>query len=312
MAQQEPAVVDKALDFMFGKEEGDDYQPDPKPVLEGEEADPEEEVASEEPDSTPEDSIELAEYELNGALYDVPPDIKAELEKARDYTQKTQKVASERKELEILRGQLESAHKQQEFVKSIQEEATQVQTLEWQIGQANQYLRENFDSLEDKEILKLRQQIDMAKEQRDGLTSKLSNKYQEFQQAQEQTHKELLDKSTAILRSKYKDWSTVEKEVEDYALSLGFTEDQVKIAKYDPKQIELVRKAQLYDRLQETKTAAVTKAKTAPPLKPKSRNPMPKEVGDKLNLRKKLKSQKASSQEKANALGGFLADRFNM
>lgn len=305
-------AVDKAVDFMFGKEEpeGDDYQPDPEPVQEGEESEPEE--AAEEPGGEVEADSELREYQIGDNVYDVPTEIFEELEKARDYTQKTQKVSSERKELEILRGTLESANKQQEFFKNIQEEATQVQTLDWQISQASEYLRQNFDSLNDKEILKLREQINMAKDQKDELTGKLNVKYQEFQQAQEQSHKELLDKSTAILRSKFKDWSKVESEVDEYAKSLGFTEDQIRIAKFDPKQIELVRKAQLYDRLQEGKTAAVKKVKTAPIIKPKSRNPMPKEVGDKLNLRKKLKSEKASNQDKADALGQHIAARFKM
>jgi len=137
----------------------------------------------------------------------------------------------------------------------------------------------------------------------------ITGKQAEHQQAQQQSHEELLKKGTEVLTQKIPNWGKESQEkLKDYAVSLGFSEAQVN-SLVDPIQVETLWKASQYDALQEGKTAAVKKVQTAPTIKPKSRNPMPKEVGDKLNLRKKMKSNQ-TNKAKANALGDHLANKF--
>ena len=284
---EETSVEDRIADAVLGPDEPEQEEQVEEPV----EAEAEE--TAEAPDEQEEESAEpeIFEIEINGNLYEVPKDIRDEIEKAQDYTKKTQSLSAERKEFETVRTRLEQAQKQYEFANSIAQEAAQVQTLDWQLQQGHQYLKDNFANLSDKEILQLRYQLDELKQQKDGVQQSLQAKYGEFQQAQEQTQKELLDKSTGVLRSKIPNWDKVQDEVMGFAKELGFTESEVNQALVDPRQMQIAHDAMKYRQLKTGKSAAVAKVEKA--IKPKSRDPMPDDVKKRLNLRKQIKTAKS-------------------
>ena len=80
----------------------------------------------------------------------------------------------------------------------------------------------------------------------------------------------------------------------------------------DPRQVEVLWKAKQYDDLLAGKAQAVKKVQAAPQVKAKSRTPMPKDVGDKLNLRKKLKNEKRDTFAKRKDMEDYMAKRFNI
>lgn len=312
MADEEVSIDDWAGNLVFGEEPREDVTEE---VID--EAEPVEEVeASEEVEDTEEveakeaDEPEFVEVEYDGTVYEVPPKLKDALMMQGDYTRKTQEVSAQRKAVEAEQALLKSERERYTFLESVQDDVAQMQQVEAAIPQWKQYLRENIDNLSATEIEKIRLQVDELETQKRAVQEGLKAKYDEFQQAQQQSQAELLEKSTEVLKGKFPDFNL--EAVEGYAKSLGFSDDQVALAKLDPKQMELVRKAMLYDRLQEGKGNAVAKLKGAPQIKQKSRNPMPKDVQDKLNLRKKLKSQNLSKSDKANLVGEDIAKRFGM
>jgi hypothetical protein len=307
MAEEQASVEDRIADH-FGV--GDD-EPEIEENDEPEGDEPEAEAPEGEEDESPEPvKPDIEEIEIDGELYEVPAKLKEAFLRQSDYTQKTQSLAAERKEAEVLRATVLQAQKQQEFVQSIQQEAGQLQMLDYQINQYREYMRANVDSLSGNELEKLRFHIEEAKLQKDELTGKLQNKWNEHQQAQQQSEKELLDKSTEVLRSKVSNWSEeTEKAITDYARQNGFTDDEVKYARFDPRQLVLAHKAMLYDKLQSGKAAAVKKAESAPPIKAKARNPMPENVKAKLNFKKQIKSAK-SDKDKARLIEADLERMF--
>lgn len=275
------------------EEEDEEYQPDPKPVPEGDES-------------------ELVEFEWDGQLIQAPVTIKEALMRQQDYTQKTQDIASQRKSIEVQLGEVEQKNRQFEFVQQIQPDILKAQQLEAQAEQAHQYLRDNIDDLSSTDIEKIRLAIEDARRERDDLVQSLTGKQQEFQQAQEQAQAELLKKGTEVLRSKIPNWNEdAQKAVREYALASGYTEAEISSV-VDPRQVETLWKASQYDALQQGKAAAVQKVQSAPTIKPKSRNPMPKETQDKLNLRKKIKNPNKPDKEKASLIGEDIARRFGM
>lgn len=305
------SAEDKIGNMLFGEEpqeeapeqeapepeeaEEEEYEPDPQPVVEGDDTE-----ESEEP--------QFVDVEYDGKLYEVPAELKDALLRQQDYTTKTQEVSSSRKELEVIRSQVEARQKQQEFVDSVRDDVIKAQQLEANANQYHEYLKANIESLSSVDIEKIRFAIEDARNERSNLIQSIQGKEKEFQQAQEQSFKELLKKGTEVLRSKIPNYGeSHQKAIRDYALANGFTEQEVNTL-VDPRHVEVLWKASQYDSLQKGKTAAVQKAQKA--IKPKSRNPMPKEVGNKLNLRKKLKSN-LSDKEKANALGEHIASKFN-
>ena len=309
--QAQGAAEDAVADMLFGQE--DEYEPSPEPAVEGDEAEPVE--ASEETeasDDAVEPTEEFVQVEYEGKLYEVPNELKEALLRQNDYTQKTQQVAEQRKAFEVGISQIKQAQEQYEFVTNIQPDILKAQQLEATAEQYHQYLRDNVDSLSPTEIEKIRLGIDDARTERDNLVKSLEQRQQEFQQAQQQSFQEMLNKGTEVLRAKIPTWGEEsQKQMHQYALDAGFTEAEISNV-VDPRQVEVLWKASQYDNLMAGKSAAVKKVQNAPQIKPKSRNPMPKDVQDKLNLQKKLKSDKLSAQEKASLVGESIASRFGM
>lgn len=296
-------------DFLFGKDEPEEeYEPGPNINEEG--ADSEEEEAEEEvKEEAPEG--EFVEVEFDGKLYEVPNELKDALLRQSDYTSKTQEVAHQRKEVEVIQGTLLQQRQAFEFAESIRDDVSNIEKLDATEKQYHQYLRDNIDNLSTTDIEKLRMGIEDARRERDDLGRALQYKQQEFQQAQQQSHQELLKKGTEVLRSKIPGWGgDQQRQVRDYALNLGWSEAEISTVT-DPRQVEVLYKAAQYDALQANKPAAVKKVQSAPSIKSRARDPETgKFVKQKRELSKALKSGNLSAPEKASLIGDDIASRF--
>lgn len=303
------AAAAKFSEFAFGPEEEEAPVEEPVEEVEAEAADEEatdevEEVKAEE------ESPDVVEVEYDGKLYEVPAELKDALLRQGDYTQKTQEVAAQRKQLDIQIQQAEHARKEYEFLDSIQEDIMKAQQLDATVNSYREYLRNNLDSLDNSDTMKIQLAIEDLQREREGLVGNLNQKQQEFQKAQQQSLEELLNKGTEVLKQRIPGWDDkAAKSLRDYAVSQGIPGELVDRV-VDPSQIHMLWKAQQYDQLQANKPAAVKTVSKAPSIKEKSRNPMPDDVKRKLNLRKVLKSQNKSDRDKAKALGDSIADRF--
>lgn len=306
---EERSVEDRIADQIFGPEETAEEPAEPvEEVLDESEDEPVEAAAEDDQEEVTEEvEPEYVEMELEGKVWEVPKELEPYIARQQDYTRKTQETALQRKEVEAQQALVQQERDRYDFINSVQDELTQVQQIEAAIPQWQQHLKDNVDNLSAQDITKIQLNIKELETTKQALVGGLQQKHSEFQQAQEQSRKELLDKSTEVLRQKFPDWNAGP--VTEYVKSLGFTDDQLTMAQADPRQMELARKAMLYDQLQEGKPAAVARVKNAPSIKAKSRNPMPKETQDKLNLRKKLKNPNKSNAEKAQAIGENIASR---
>ena len=306
----EDAAAEAAADFIFGKEP--EYEPNPEPVEEGAEAEVEEET--EEVEAAEEEEVEVetefVEVEYDGKLYEVPNELKDALMMQSDYTKKTQEVAQQRTEMETQLGAVQNKFKEFEFAESIQEDVMKAQQLEATANQYHEYLRNNIENLSSTDIEKLRLAIEDSRRERDEIVQSVQTKQVEFQQAQEQSFAELLNKGTEVLKSKIPGWGEEnQKQVRDYALSTGFTEAEINNV-VDPRQVEVLWKASQYDSLQAGKASAVKKVQEAPKtIKPRTRDAQGKFTSKKAKLQKALKSN-ASDSDKANLIGESIADRF--
>lgn len=323
MAEENLALIDAnktqqaeegIADILFGPEETEDDREEAgqEPVVEGDDEEEEEVEQDDEGDEDEEttDESEFVEVEYDGKLYEVPTELKDALLRQGDYTAKTQEVAAQRKETEVIRGQLETRASAFKFAESIRDEVSKAEQLEAKANEYHQYLRNNIDNLSSTDIEKIRLAIEDARSERDGIVNSVQGKHKEFQQAQEQSMKELLDKGTEVLRSKIPQWGeSHQKQVRDYGLGIGFTEQELS-GVVDPRQVEVLWKASQYDHLQSGKAAAVKRAQDAPKtIKPRVRDEQGRFKSKKANLTKALKSNLPASQ-KANLIGEDIASRF--
>lgn len=267
---------------------------------EGEQEEPEEEAG---PD-------DLVEFEFEGQLIEAPLVIKEALMRQSDYTQKTQDLSARSKAMEIMQAEIEASKQHYEFAQTAMPEVLKAQQLDTNIGELNRYLRENIESLPHSETMKIQLAIDDAKKERDDIVGSITSKQQEFQQAQEQSRAELLNQGTEVLRSKFSNWGAEsQKQVRDYSLNVGFTEAEI-ASVIDPRQVEVLYKASLYDDMVKNKPGAVRQVQKAPRIASKSRNPMSPETQSKLNLKKTLKSNKISQRAKKQAVIDDIGNRW--
>ena len=307
-SQTEPQTteqIEESLGDIFHPE--DEVEEVVEEVVEDvEEVEDDDELAD--PDPTPEIEGDEVEIEFEGQLITAPKAVADALMRNKDYTEKTQAVAAQRKETEILQSEVRLRADQFTFAQQVQPDILKAQQLEADADSYHQYLKENVDTLTSVEVTKLQMAIADKREERDNLVQSLTNKQAQFQQAQKHTHEELLNKGTEVLRQKIPGWGKAQQEqVRSYALESGYTEAELS-GVVDPRQVLTLWKAHQYDALKSGAVPAVKAVQSAPSIKAKSRNPMSQEKGRELNLRKKLKSTTRTDKQKAHDLEDHFAE----
>lgn len=263
-----------------------------------------------EADPEGDEAPEFVEMEIDGQLYEIPVQLKDHVLRQQDYTQKTQEVAEQRKAVEVVHAEIQAKQAEYAFMAEVQPDLTKAEQLKAQVDQARDYLREKSAELDVATFQQYQFGIAEAEREIAEISNSISKKQTEFQQAREQSIQELLNKGTEVLRSKIPSWGDEhQKQVRDYALSSGFTEQEISSV-VDPRQVEVLWKASQYDALQQSKAAVVKKVQNAPTIKPKSRNPMPQETRDKLDYRKKIKSPNLSAKDKERLMVERFGEQF--
>lgn len=298
MAEEvERSAEDRIGDMIFGAEEAPEEPVEAREdeeateVAEDEESPSEEDTEAQEA-SEEETEEEYAEIEIDGEVLQVPAKYKDYFLRQQDYTQKTQELAQQRKEYELLQQQAQAQKAQYDFVQENWDSLLEANQSEALIKQYKDYLTQNIDSLSATDVQKIQLQIEQIRDQHNELNQTLQGKWQEAQQAQQQSFRELLNKGTEVLRQKIPNWGEqAQKQVREYALKAGFSEQELNSV-FDPRQVEVLWKAAQYDNLKQGAKPAVKKVQQAPTIKPKARNPMPEDTKKYLSARKKLKSAK--------------------
>lgn len=269
----------------------------------------EQEVEGEPIEQSPE-RPELVEFDIDGQTYQAPQAVADAVMRNSEFTQKTQKLSEQRKQYEINIGQVQETQKAYEFAKTIQGDQLEIRQAQNIIAEYEQYFDQNVREMDPAQVAQVQNAIRQAERFISQKNSEITTKQQEFQQAQEQSLRELLNKSTEVLRSKIPQWGeSHQTEMKEYGLGLGFTEAEI-TSVVDPRQLEVLWKASQYDKLQKGKAAAVKTVQDAPTIIAKSRNPMSGETKDQLNLRKTLKSDKLTPAQKQAAVAEDIGKRW--
>lgn len=294
------AAVEAVTDQIFGAEEPTEEASTELVEAQDEASEVEEQQEEQQEVEQEEDQEEgpaLYEVQIGDAIYEVPEEIKAELDKAQDYTSKTQSVSAERKAVEALRAQAQIEADEQTFLAEVTPEVTDLRLKQSQVEQWKQYKRENVDNLDVAGLYKIDLQISELNEGIAAIKESVTLKYNERQQAREQDLQSLSAKSTEALKSKIPGWSDDHKaQAREIGLAAGFTEAELDQAQ-DPREWEILWKAAQYDRLQANKGMALKKVQSAPQIKPKARRSEAQQrQTERLNVRNKIRTAKGKEQ----------------
>ena len=255
--------VDEAEAPEDAEETPEAEQPDPEP----DEAQTDDATSEDEGDTEDEpEPVEVEEFEFEGEKYTVPAALKGALMMHRDYTQKTQEVAEQRKALETEKEQftqqskLQTEHLQDVArLTSIDEQLEQYRTIDWDRARAEQPEEANAAF----------QQFTLLRDQRDGVVSSLQQKHAEVtQQAQQETAKRL-ETARDYAQREIQNWSPeLESKLSDFAKGHGIEPELVRQAAVtNPATLKIIHLAYLGEQfLEKQRAAAKPKPKEVKPV----------------------------------------------
>ena len=256
-------------------------------------------------------AVDEIEIEVDGWKGKIPAKLKAEIDKGADYTQKTQKLAEEKKLFDM---QMRTQHEQQAFVQAASKEIRQFEQIE---AQLEQYRQVDLSQIDGETLSRMSMAAANLREERAKLQETLNNKRGEFKQKMLGAWDEMTQKARDVIVKTVPDWDKVAGSVAQYALNEGFpfehitghdrtTRERVGPGVVDPVFAKTLYKAMQWDKLQASKATTLTKATNAPPVvKPGASNTGSNKTVDQMNYKKALKTA-GSDTRKAQLIGDRL------
>jgi hypothetical protein len=220
--------------------------------------------ADEAVEAKPEDDG-FVELELeDGETVRVPQKLKDGYLRQSDYTKKTQEAA-------ILQRQAQSVIEQQAVVSRFQEETREDQRELARIeAEIERYKSVDWQSLDTDTFIRTKHYLETLKEQRNDKETAIKGKAAETQAEFQKFKQEQTKNAYEYIARHVKEWtpdSDTEKEVASFAQAAGITpEILAEVVRFYPAFGVFVHKAAQFDKLQSTKTNAVKKAQSAPPV----------------------------------------------
>lgn len=284
-----------------------------EPELEGEDIEDEEAEddepdaeADEEEDSDEEQTAEVVKLKVNGEEVEKSLDeVVALAQQGLDYTQKTQQVAEQRKELEALQEQLNGATKQfqeqQQLNSMLIEDVAKITALDQQLAQ---YQNVDWQQLSDSDFVeaqKLFFQYNQLQQQRTDAVSQFESKRQEALTKQQQLVADQVRKGKEQLAKEIPNWSQqTTQEVISTGKEYGFTDAELNSI-IDPRHVKVLHDAMQWRKLKSKDSVTKKKVASAKPLvKPGSKDQKQVATASAKKMRDQLR--KTGSSEVASKL----------
>jgi len=290
VAEQSPQ---SRLETMLGDSVESDVKP---PELQDEEeqtpleaeAEDTEEVESEEATEEPDDEVEeeeqsedevpaILKLKVNGEDVEKPLDeVVALAQQGLDYTQKTQQVAEQRKELEAYAEQIkmqEQAFQEQTQLNNVLiEDVAKITSLDQQL---NQYANVNWQELSDSDFVEAQKHFftyNQLQQQRSQLVSQFEAKKQQVVHQQTQLMSEKIAKGKEVLAKEIPGWSQeTTQQLVSVGKEYGFSDAELNSI-VDPRHVKVLHDAMQWRKLQQNSTVKKKVSSAKPVVKPGSKD----------------------------------------
>ena len=317
VAEQSPQ---SRLETMLGDSIESDVQPTEAPEEEEQtpleaEAEATEEVESEEATEEPDEEVEeeeqsqdevpaILKLKVNGEDVEKPLDeVVALAQQGLDYTQKTQQVAEQRKELEAyaesIKAQEQAFQEQMQLNNVLIEDVAKITSLDQQL---NQYANVNWQQLSDNDFVeaqKLFFSYNQLQTERSQLVSQFEAKKQQVVQKQSQLMAEKIAKGKEVLAKEIPNWSP---ETNQALLSTGkdygFSDAELNSI-VDPRHVKVLHDAMQWRKLQQNSVVKKKVSNAKPVVKPGSKDTKAEANSNHRQLRESLrKTGKSDAAQK--------------
>lgn len=255
-------------------------------VPEQQQAEPEQEAAAEDQGQPP----ETFELEYDGEKFVLPKKLEKAVLQERDYTQKAQAIADQRRLVELKEQQFRARELHEKFNSEVANDVRQMQMIDAVLEQPV-----NWASMSTDEAFRHKIQLDDLAKQKEKLTQQVTQKWQQYQQAKQAADAELGRKTIETVRSRIPNWNdSLAKEVTDHFRDRGLSDADFALFNQNPEFVQAAWESMQYRKLQSKAKPAVEQAKA---VKTTSSKPMPPQVKDKLNYRNAVAKAKPGSAE---------------
>lgn len=294
-----PDSMEDRIASIFGGAEPE--QPKAQPKAASEDAPEETEAVAEESAPPAEETFEL---EVDGEKFLLPKKLEKGYMQERDYTQKSQQLADQRRLIDTQAAQARAWALEQEFVQNVSAEQTQIAQLDAAI---KQYAGLNWSEMTTDDIVRHRMNLDGLKEQRASLSEALEGKRGEFQKKLTEQHQQVIAQGQEYLSKKIPGWGAdLAKQVAAFAVERGIPQAEVSQI-LNPVHVEILYDAMKFRELQSKAKPAVVAPRA---IKTTPSNPMSEATKRDLSTRKVLQKSKPNSPEFKAALSDRIAAKF--
>jgi hypothetical protein len=245
---------------------------------------------------------ETFELEVDGEKFVLPKKLEKGFLQEKDYTQKSQTLAEQRRSLEMAQRQQRIAAMSTDFQKEVASDVQQMSMIDWALSQ-----KIDWNSMSTDEAFRKKLEIDSLKDEKSRLEKQIEGKKSEWGNKQAQEIAKLRAESLDTIKKRIPGWTdTSAKELRDYGLSEGMTEEELNSI-LDPRHVSILWKAQQYEKLKAQATPAANAAKN---VKTTPTNPMPQHVKDKLAFRKEVSKHALGSTQQQRLVKDRIAKLF--
>jgi hypothetical protein len=285
-----------------------------QPPLEAE-AEATEKVESEEATEEPDEEVEeeeqsqdevpaILKLKVNGEDVEKPLDeVVALAQQGLDYTQKTQQVAEQRKELEAyaesIKAQEQAFQEQMQLNNVLIEDVAKITALDQQL---TQYGNVNWQELSDNDFVEAQKHFftyNQLQQQRSQLVSQFEAKKQQIAGHQAQLMSERIAKGKEVLAKEIPGWSqeTTQKLV-SVGKEYGFSDAELNSI-VDPRHVKVLHDAMQWRKLQQNSTVKKKVSSAKPVVRPGAKDTKAEANSNVRNLREKLrKTGKSDAAQK--------------
>jgi len=303
---QEEATQEPILEEPQEVEEEEETTDVEEEVEDSDDEEPEIDDEVEEEDSEEEQPVKAIKLKVNGEEIEKPLDeIVALAQQGLDYTQKTQQVAEQRKELEALQEQIIA--QQQELQQGAQlsgalvEDVAKITSLDQQLAQ---YQNVDWQRLSDSNVVeaqKLFFQYNQLQQERSNAVSQFEAKRQQALSQQQQIIADKVQKGREQLAKEIPNWSQeTTQEIVSVGKEYGFTDNELN-AIIDPRHVRVLHDAMQWRKLKSKNSVTKKKVASAKPVvKPGSKDPSKVANSNVTKIREQLR--KSGKSELASKL----------
>jgi hypothetical protein len=272
--------------------------------VESEEATEEPDEEAEEEEQSQDEVPAILKLKVNGEDVEKPLDeVVALAQQGLDYTQKTQQVAEQRKELEAyaesIKAQEQAFQEQMQLNNVLIEDVAKITSLDQQL---NQYANVNWQQLSDNDFVeaqKLFFSYNQLQQERSQLVSQFEAKKQQVVQKQSQLMAEKIAKGKEVLAKEIPNWSP---ETNQALLSTGkdygFSDAELNSI-VDPRHVKVLHDAMQWRKLQQNSVVKKKVSNAKPVVKPGSKDTKAEANSNHRQLRESLrKTGKSDAAQK--------------